>query len=70
MVVVFKWKSGGNYSCNDEQITGGTDFINLIKNFDDDAEIDLFGNKYPKSELESIEILVHKRIVDGKIIDI
>lgn len=71
MVIVFKWKSGGSYSCNDDQLKpGSSDIINLINNMDDDAEINLFGQKYPKNELDSIEILVHKKLIDGKVMDI
>ncbi|AMW98461.1 hypothetical protein [Rummeliibacillus stabekisii] len=70
MVIVFKWKSGGEYLINENQVSGDTDFIKWYKEMDEEAEIEMYGKKYSKSELESVEILFNKKVVDNNLVDI
>lgn len=72
MVVVFKWKNGGSYSCNEEQIDlQGGNLVETIKAWKEEegATITLYGKKMSISEIASVEILFDKKIVDRQIVD-
>ncbi len=70
MIYEFKWKAGGSYTINAEQVNVEGDLIKALEEAKvNNAPLRIRGQELRMNELESIEIYFNKKLENNQIVN-